>query len=118
MKTLKTLHDEKLVNGLSFNDSENMNFCKGCVKGKQKRNAFTRNEATRSFELLVIVHSDVCGPMQTVSLFGNRHFVTFIDDKSRFAIDVVDGNHSFFMSNRTRVTTKRDHIFDYLTTIP
>ena len=84
MRNLKILHDEILVNGLNFNDSEGMSFCKGCAKGKQKRNAFPRNEATRSSELLGIVHSDVCGPMQTVSVGGNRYFVTFIDDKSRF----------------------------------
>ena len=29
------------------------------------------------------MHSDVCGPMHTPSMSGNRYFLTFIDDYSR-----------------------------------
>lgn len=34
--------------------------------------------------MLEIVHSDVCGPMQTRNLGENCYFVTFVDDKQRF----------------------------------
>ena len=61
-----------------------MQFCEACVEGKQTRNSFPKGQATHATELLEIVHSDVCGPMQTTSLGGHRYFVTFIDDKSRF----------------------------------
>lgn len=37
----------------------------------------------RSKRRLEIVHSDVCGPMSTESIGGNKYFVTFIDDYSR-----------------------------------
>ena len=84
VKNVKLLQDQKLVNGMKLNDSEDMKFCEGCVKGKQNRNSFPKGQATRATELLEIVHSDVCGPMQTASLGGNRYFVTFIDDKSRY----------------------------------
>lgn len=30
------------------------------------------------------MHSDVCGPLDEVSLGGHRYFVTFIDDKTRY----------------------------------
>ena len=30
-----------------------------------------------------MVHSDVCGPMPTESIGGNKCFVTFVDDYSR-----------------------------------
>ena len=30
-----------------------------------------------------IIHTDVCGPMQTATVSGNRYFLTFIDDYSR-----------------------------------
>ena len=75
-KNLKTLQDEELVEELKFNYS----------KDKQTRNSysFPKGQATHATELLEIVHSDVCGPMQTTSLGGHRYFVTFIDDKSRF----------------------------------
>ena len=34
-------------------------------------------------EPLELVHSDVCGPMPTISLGGANYFVTFIDDFSQ-----------------------------------
>jgi transposase InsO family protein len=57
--------------------------CDGCAKGKQHRQPFPRSE-TCSTELLMVVHSDVCGPLDALSLGGSRYFVTFIDDKSRY----------------------------------
>ena len=33
--------------------------------------------------VLQLVHSDLCGPMQTQSIGGAKYFVTFIDDYSR-----------------------------------
>lgn len=37
----------------------------------------------RSKRKLELVHSDVCGPMQTESIGGSKYFETFIDDYSR-----------------------------------
>ena len=34
--------------------------------------------------VLQLVHSDVCGPMQTHSLGGSRCYITFFDDFSRY----------------------------------
>ena len=38
----------------------------------------------RPKNVLNVVHSDVCGPMQTATFSNKRYFVTFIDDKSRY----------------------------------
>ena len=108
MRNLKILRDEKLANGLNFNDSEDMSFCKGCAKGKQKRNAFPRNEATRSSELLGIVHSDVCGPMQTVSLGGKPRFVAVYYMKSK---DHVLQKFKEYEAMVTNVTGKKNKVF-------
>ena len=99
VKNVKLLQDQKLVNGMKLNDSEDMKFCEGCVKGKQNRNSFPKGQTTRATELLEIVHSDVCGPMQTASLGGNRYFVTFIDDKSRYTA-------IYFMKSKDQVLEK------------
>lgn len=80
LKNLKLLNNQKLVDGLIFKISEEVEFCEGCTKGMQTRSLFPKNEATRAKELLRIVHTDVCGPMKTQTLGGNRYFVTFIDD--------------------------------------
>ena len=37
----------------------------------------------RSTEKLQLVHTDVCGPMQTKSFGGSHYFITFTDDYSR-----------------------------------
>jgi 5'-3' exoribonuclease 2 len=53
------------------------------VQAKQHRNNFNKNVDRRTNELLEVVYSDVCGPLQVSSIGGNRYSVTFIDDYSR-----------------------------------
>jgi len=56
--------------------------CKGCALGKNVKKPFG-SSASRSKEILELVHSDVCGPMSTKPLGGHLYHVTFIDDHSR-----------------------------------
>ena len=48
---------------------------------------------------LQCVHSDVCGPMPTQSIGGNKYFVTFIDDYSRYC-------KVYFMKYKSEVFNK------------
>lgn len=59
-----------------------MSTCISCLKGKQSRLPFPVHENS-SKELLHLVHTDLCGPMEEDSLGGNKYFLTFIDDFSR-----------------------------------
>ena len=54
-----------------------------CIKGKQTRHN-KRTKATRSTQLLELIHTDVCGPFDTPSFGGEKYFITFIDDFSRY----------------------------------
>jgi len=79
--------------------------CGICAQGRQHKEAGTkRREKCR--EILAIVHSDLCGPMQTVGLNGERYFVTFIDEMSgRVSIALLntkDGAIKAFESYRAR----------------
>ncbi|GBP45102.1 Retrovirus-related Pol polyprotein from transposon TNT 1-94 [Eumeta japonica] len=56
--------------------------CVACCEGKQSRLPFPK-EGSRSTELLHIVHTDLCGPMENRSIGGSRYFMLFIDDFSR-----------------------------------
>ena len=47
-------------------------YCEASVEGKQTTNSFPKGQATHATELLEVVHSDVYGPMQTISLGGNQ----------------------------------------------
>ena len=59
--------------------------CDYCLFGKQHRVSF-HIPSTRKPNVLDLVYSDVCGPIDVESLGGNKYFVTFIDDASRPSI--------------------------------
>ena len=70
---------------MNVNDVESgLNFCESCTKGKMHKLPITPNAIPISTtRKLQIVHGDLCGPMESVSLGGNKYFVTFIDDLTR-----------------------------------
>lgn len=53
-----------------------------CMKAKQTRLPF-KSSHKRADNILDIIHSDLCGPMETSSIGKARYFLTFIDDHSR-----------------------------------
>ena len=57
--------------------------CEEFLECKHTRNTFKQNVSTRSMDKFEVIYSDVCGPIQTKSLGGNRYFVSFIDDLTR-----------------------------------
>ncbi|KAG8480148.1 hypothetical protein CXB51_024926 [Gossypium anomalum] len=63
---------------------QNENVCEVCQMGKQARLPFPTNTTWRASSKLELVHSDVCGPMRTESLSGNRYFILFINDSTRY----------------------------------
>jgi hypothetical protein len=58
--------------------------CSACALGKQHRDAFPVHQEKIHNDLLELIHTDVCGPMQTKSLGSSSYFLTFIDDRSRY----------------------------------
>jgi hypothetical protein len=77
-----------MVEGLILKSQENLNFCEGCVFGKQHIEPFPTSRASRASKLLGLVHFDVCGPTKIPSFGGAKYFLTFIDDflEKHFAI--------------------------------
>lgn len=60
--------------------------CDVCLKGKMTRTPFPKKSLSESSATMDLVHTDVCGPMQTATPGGKRYIVTFIDDFSSFTI--------------------------------
>ena len=83
-ETIKTMSSKDIIKDLHVEKDSKIDFCESCTLGKQTREQFPKTGGTRAEELLEIIHSDVCGPMPVRSLGGNRYFVTFIDDLSRY----------------------------------
>ena len=83
-RNLQKLSKEALVDGFDYDGSKSINFCEPCAEGKHHRSPFPTSGAQRSKEVLDLVHSDVCGKMDTQSLGGAEYYVTFIDDKNHY----------------------------------
>ncbi|CAI7845209.1 unnamed protein product [Closterium sp. NIES-54] len=59
--------------------------CPDCTTGKLPRISFPTS-TTRASAPLKLVHTDVCGPMQTPGRDkGSKYFITFLDDFSRLS---------------------------------
>ncbi|CAL8112734.1 unnamed protein product [Prunus armeniaca] len=79
LPNLRLLQQKELVYGLlEIGDLEKV--CQGCAVGKSHREAFGIEKAWRASMPLELIHSDVCGPMQSTTIGGNKYFLTFIDN--------------------------------------
>ena len=76
---IQRLIKNEILSNLDFTDLE---VCIDCIKGKQTKH--TKKGATRSTQLLEIIHTDICGPFDAPSFGGEKYFITFIDDFSRY----------------------------------
>ena len=65
---------------LSTLDFTDFDTCVDCIKGKQTNKS--KKCANRSSTILEIIHSDICCP--DMDAHGQKYFITFIDDYSRF----------------------------------
>ena len=67
---------------------------------------------TRASEVLELVHTDVCGKMETESLSGKEYFISFIDDKSRhtwtYPIKRKSDSYSIFLEWKSQVERSKD----------
>ncbi|CAJ2635289.1 unnamed protein product [Trifolium pratense] len=81
-KSLRELGTNHMVTGLPIIKVPD-NVCKVCMMGKQTRNSFKSEVASRARQQLEVIYSDVCGPFEVPSLGGNKYFISFIDEFSR-----------------------------------
>ncbi len=96
---LKNCIKKDLVKGICCSKMDDLSFCEACLAGKMHRKPFPVIEEIRSSHKLQLVHSDVCGPMQTESFGGAKYFVTFTDDYSRCCA-------VYFMKKKSEVLEK------------
>lgn len=79
---LSTLQRKNMVSGLPQIAAPSQ-VCEECAVGKQQRNQFPKGKSWRAKNVLEMVHSDLCGPINPSSNGGKRYIITFIDDFSR-----------------------------------
>ena len=79
---LKTLQQKSMVTGLPQIHCPSQ-LCEECTKGKHHRESFPHTQVWRAHQILQLVHSDLCGPINPTSTSGKRYFITFTDDYNR-----------------------------------
>jgi len=92
--TIMAMQQHGIVTGLNLqaagaggsDQREQHPFCVACAQGKQHAEPIRISNvpnATRAQAPLELVHTDVVGPMRTVSHEGYRFFISLVDDFSR-----------------------------------
>jgi hypothetical protein len=81
-KSLSLLNSKNMVLGLPSVIAP-VETCTTCLLGKQPRDSFKNHLPMRASEVLNVVHSDICGPIDVLSTGGNKYFITFVDEFSR-----------------------------------
>ncbi|KAK8590161.1 hypothetical protein V6N12_024544 [Hibiscus sabdariffa] len=79
-RRISKLHKDGLLDPFVF---EQLDVCESCLLGKMTKAPFS-GKGERASDLLGLVHSDVCGPMNTQARGGYQYFITFTDDFSRY----------------------------------
>ena len=73
--------------------------CEPCINGKQTRLPFNKiknkEHVTRP---LFIIHSDVCGPINPLTMNNKKYYVVFIDQYTHYSV-------TYLMSERTELFT-------------
>lgn len=80
---IREMLSKEMVDGIKISDCGIKAQCEVCLKAKVTRLPFESSKG-RSNTVLDLIHTDVCGPMQTCSPGGKRYVLTFIDDFSRY----------------------------------
>ncbi|KAL0315483.1 UNVERIFIED_CONTAM: Retrovirus-related Pol polyprotein from transposon RE2 [Sesamum radiatum] len=74
----------KLVDkSLEIDDLDNLPTRESCLKGKITKKPFVRQSAIIN-SLLDLIHTDICGSLNTPTRGGYSYFLTFTDDHSRY----------------------------------
>jgi len=112
LNDLKKLTTKSMVAGLNLNLNVNDIKCEICLKCKTHQLPY-KTSTTRASEVLELIHSDICGPIETESLGGGKYFVTFIDDFSRYTEVAILQNRSevlqAFKDYKRRVEKETGH---------
>jgi GAG-pre-integrase domain len=79
-KYIKKLYEVGLLGNFNI---EILNMCESCLSGKMTKASFSK-KGERTNDLLAFIYTYVCEPMSTYIRNGDRYFITFTNDYSRY----------------------------------
>jgi transposase InsO family protein len=101
---------EQQLESFQIKQCQTRQICECCIQAKLTTKPLPKKSETRTNAVLDIVHTDVCGPMQTLTLdivhtdvcgpmqtltpSGRKYFMTMIDDFSKYTIIYLLKNKS------------------------
>lgn len=85
-EAVRDLVTKNLATGIKMEDCGCRVVCECCLEGKLTRLPFSKKSKRKSKQPLDLIHTDVCGPMRTVTPGGCRYFLILIDDFTRFTV--------------------------------
>ena len=81
----RTRNDNSPLLGIKLDASELHGTCDGCIAGKVKRRMFEPSPTPSSSEPLELVHGDLVGPAETMSIGGHLYAFVLACDYTRHA---------------------------------
>ena len=106
---IRILEKNKIAEGIDIKPCDVFGVCECCIKAKMSRKSVPKKSESRASEILELIHTDVCGPMQTTTPSGNRYFMTMIDDHSKFT-------KVYLLKNKSEVPNKIKEYVKYVQT--
>ena len=100
MDTISKLLKKDLVKGLPKLDFSKNKICHACQQGKQTKNSFKSKDVVSTSRPFQLLHMDLFGPTQTLSLSGKRYTLVIVDDFTRFT-------WTFFLASKDET----NHVF-------
>ena len=82
-EAIRRIVKEILASNIKIEDCGIKEACDTCIQGKLSRKPFPKR-TEKAKEILDLVHTDICGPMQTATPSGKRYVLTLIDDCSGY----------------------------------
>ena len=79
LDNLISISHMKRVRGFPKLNKPDYVICKQCQLGKMTKSSF-KNKAHTSKEILEIVHTDLCGPIEVKIYKGDKYIMIFVDN--------------------------------------
>ncbi|KAD2805405.1 hypothetical protein E3N88_38782 [Mikania micrantha] len=96
IKNMNQLVKHGLVRGLPLKDFSCDENCSACLKGKQHKVSFPSIGDSKSTGCLQLLHMDLFGPVQIMSMAKKKYCLVIVDDYSKFV-------WTFFLHSKSEV---------------
>lgn len=73
-----------MVKGMKINKCNHTNDCDICYEAKGTKLPFPKKSKTEFKQKLDLIHTDICGPIETETPGGKRYILTCIDYYSKY----------------------------------